>query len=109
MRFNRSGVRGCASGSASAAAWRSASVIGSKRPQWCFAVSGVVFMVLSSFMGLCSSGRNDADSFALYRVGDIEQTTLGQADDGVSVFAVILTLVEPVERSAGAAFPDRPK
>src|SRR5208282_4030040 len=55
-------------------------------------------MVLSSFMGLCSSGRNDADSFASHRVGDIKQATFGHTDYGVTVFAVILALVEPIER-----------
>src|SRR5271157_3097480 len=97
MRAKRSGVRGCASGSASAAAWRSASVMASKRLQSCLVGSAVFFMVLSSFMGLCSSGRNDADRFAWHRVGDVEQATLGHADYGVTVFAIILALVEPIE------------
>src|SRR5271166_1856515 len=98
MCASRSGVRGCASGSASAAAWRSASLIASKRLQSCLVGLVVVFMVLPSLIGLRAPGRNDTDRLASHRVADKEQATLGHADPGIAVFAVILGFVEPIKR-----------
>src|SRR5208282_717682 len=60
-------------------------------------------MVLSSFMGLCSSGRNDADSFASHRVGDIKQATFGHADYGVTVFAVMPAIARRRRKAAPIA------
>src|SRR5262245_7672004 len=98
IRLKSSGVSGCASESARAAAWRSSSLIASARLQSCRARfplvrSAVVFMVLASLMGLGKSSRADANSAASVRVGHEQNVILYHADGNIAVLSIVFAVV----------------
>src|ERR1035437_1335093 len=97
MRLKSAGVSGIASGSCVAAALRCASLIASNRLQSCFGGLAIVFMVLSAFMRFGSSGRYDANGLAPHAVGDIEQAAIHHADDDIAVFAIVFTVIQPLD------------
>jgi hypothetical protein len=44
-----------------------------------------------------SSGRYDANGLAPHRVGDIEQAVVHHADDDIAVFAIVVTVIQPLD------------
>src|SRR5262245_45525399 len=82
-RASCSSVAGGQSGSETAAAWRSSSVMASKARQSVFGGrfgSSLNLVVLPFFMGLGASRRNDAGHIASDRIGDNEQPAVDEAD-----------------------------
>src|SRR5437588_6384522 len=76
-------VAGCASGSESAARWRSASLMASKARQSVlggFFGSSLNFVILPLFMRFRSSCGYDANDVASQRAGDEEHSAVDQAD-----------------------------
>src|SRR5450759_4928592 len=111
MRLKSAGVSGFASTSCVAAARRCALLIASNRLQSCFDdLAAVVFVVLSAFMRFGSSGRYDANGLTPHRVSDIEQTVVHHADDDIAVFAIVLTVIQPLEGDrVSRLHPSNPK
>src|SRR5882724_4291018 len=95
MRARRSSVSGCASGSASAAAWTSSSVSASKRLQSCFPV---FFMVSASLIGFGLAGGDDPNFLAAHRVAHEQQAALHHANHAVAFLIVVLLQVLPFNR-----------
>src|SRR5271166_4038751 len=93
MRANLSGVSGCASGSASAAAWISASVMASARLQSC-----LVFIVIPpTLIGFCQPCRDDANSLPPQGVSDEQQAVFHHADRHKARLGVVLAVISPFD------------
>ncbi len=89
IRSMSASVRGCASGSATAAACRSSSVIASSRLQSCC----VVVMISPSFTGFCLTRRNYPYP-ALSESGDNkQQTPINHTDCGEANFAPTMPVI----------------
>src|ERR1700730_3527333 len=89
----RSGVRGCASGSASAAAWISASVMASARVQSCF----VFVMVPPSLKGFGQPRRNDTNGIASHGINNTQKASFHHPKRHEALFALVLAFVWPIE------------
>src|SRR5437870_5810441 len=97
MRLRSSSVSGRASGSLSAAWWRSASVMASKRLQSVLEGlprSDVVLVVSAFFMWLGSACGDDANGTVTQGVGHVEDPAIDHTNDAVTVFAIVLAIVE---------------
>jgi hypothetical protein len=64
-------------------------------------------MVFASFERLCGSRGDDADVAASQRVGDDEELVAGYADDIGPFLAVVLPVVDVVEREGVIEYADR--
>src|ERR1051326_9174532 len=109
IRFISSSVRGRASGSLSAAPCFSASVMASKRLQSVLAACAclrVILVVLPSFIWLCSTRRNDANDSLTYRIGYVQKSAVDHAQNTVTVFAVVLAVIQPLDCKHVVEDPD---
>src|SRR5262245_41065927 len=97
MLFMSSGCSGWASGSFTAAACRCRAVMASNRVRSCRGSLADLFVVLASFMGCGSSRRDETDFLASQGVGDIQHAVVHQAQNDIAVFAVRLTVIEPLQ------------
>src|SRR5262245_44360231 len=91
MRSMSASDSGCASGSASAAAWRCSSVIASRRLQSYF----VFIVVPPSFTRLRLARRNDANALAPQRVGDEKKPAFHHADRCETLLGVAVAVIGP--------------
>src|SRR5262245_47415957 len=101
MRLKSSGVSGFASGSASAAAITSASVIvrnGSRGLPVFLEV--VVLLILG-----CSSGADNADPLPALGIDHKYQGALDHADQGETLLAIVLAVVRPRQRRRDRQMP----
>src|SRR5208283_2891903 len=93
MPASLSGVRGWASGSASAAAWICSSVFASARLQSC-----LVFIVIPpSLIGFSQPCRDDPNSLPPQGVRDKQQAIFHHADRHKAVLAFVLAAVRPFD------------
>src|SRR5215472_8853987 len=95
IRFMSSSVRGRLSGSLTAAACFSASVIASRRLQSCFAAVflAVLFMILASLVSFCLACGDNPHLIPPQRVGDDQEAPLHHAKKNQARFAVIFTVI----------------
>src|SRR5947209_17010454 len=94
MRLRSCGVSGLASGSATAAAITSASVIGRSGSRRLPVLLEVVVLL----MPRCSSGSDDPDTIAALGIHHENQRALDHADHGEPVLAVVLAIVDAADR-----------
>src|SRR6266478_2421416 len=105
MRARRSSVSGCASGSASAAAWTSSSVSASKRLQSCFPI---FFMISASLIGFGLAGGDDPNFLAVHRVADEQQAALHHANHAVAFLVLGPAPGPPIQSRTDRGIPRAP-
>src|ERR1700730_3789558 len=71
-----------------------------------FACLRVILMVLPSFIWLCSTRRNDANEALAHRIGYVEKSAVDHTQNAVTVLAVVLPVIQPLDGEHIVEDPD---